>query len=211
MNNEQKKAFRNDPEIYWNHNTAYHKWILSQVKGKDKVLDVGCGDGLLVHRLAGVCGHVIGIDNHAPSIERAKNRLRNLKNAQVVKEGLEDFKVEPNSFDAVIFVASLHHMDLGFCIDKSIELLKPNGRLLVVGLARPHSILDSVIEFGRILPAKFGDLFHDVKGDVGAPIADWGGDLGDIRAIVKLKLPNAKIRQALYYRYLLNWTKPKVL
>lgn len=200
---------KNYIESYWNHNTAYHKWIISKVKGKNKVLDVGCGDGLLVYRLASVCNQVIGIDLHSPSVEKAKQRLHNFKNASVMEIGFEEFKGEPNSFDAIIFVASLHHMDLDFCINKSIELLKPNGQLLIVGLAHPYTIFDKIIEIGRVLPAKIGDLFHDVKGDVGAPIADWKESLQDIRNIAKNKLPNAKIKQALYYRYLLSWIKPE--
>ena len=99
-------------------------------------------------------------------------------------------------------------MDLDFCIKKSVELLKPNGKLLIVGLAHPESIFDWIIEIGRILPVKLGDLFHDVKGDVGAPITNAKERLGDIRKIAKEKLPNAKIKQALYYRYLLTWVKP---
>ncbi len=205
-----KKTFeKNYIESYWNHNTAYHKWILSQVKGENKILDVGCGDGLLVYRLVSVCNQVIGIDVHAPSIKKAKQRLNNIKNASIEKIGFEKFKGEPNSFDGIIFVASLHHMDLNFCINKSIDLLKPNGKLIIVGLAHPYTIFDKMVEIGRFLPAKVGDLFHDVKGDVGAPIADWKESLRDIRNIAKSKLPNANIKQALYYRYLLSWTKPE--
>lgn len=195
-------------DTYWNHNTVYHKWLLAQVKGKETVLDVGCGDGLLVYRLANVCDQLIGIDTHIPSIEKAKKRLFNIKNASIILTRFEDFKRKPNSFDAIIFVASLHHMNLAFCIKKSVKLLKPNGKLLIVGLAHPHSIWDWIIELARLLPVKLIDLFYNVKGDVGAPITDANEHLGDIRDIAKKELPNAKIKQALYYRYLLTWIKP---
>lgn len=200
---------KNNDEIYWNHNTVYHKWILAQVKEQDKVLDVGCGEGLLVYRLAQKCKEVIGIDVHIPSIEKAKKRIENLKNSSVLSVGFENFDGEPNSFDTIIFVASIHHMDLETCIDKSIEFLKTGGKLLIVGLAHPYNILDKIVEIGRVLPAKIGDLFHEVKGDVGAPIMDYKETLNDIRTIVANKLPNAKVKQALYYRYLLKWIKPE--
>ena len=99
-------------------------------------------------------------------------------------------------------------MNLETCIDKAIELLKPNGKLLIVGLANPYNVFDKIIEVGRFLPVKIGDIFHEVKGDVGAPIMDYKGTLNDIRSIVKTKLPNAKVKQVLYYRYLLKWVKP---
>jgi SAM-dependent methyltransferase len=204
-----KTIGENGSETYWNHNTAYHKWILLQIKGKNKVLDVGCGDGFLVYKLAKVCDQVIGIDIHTPSIKKAKQRLHNFKNTSVIATRFEDFEGEPESFDAIIFVASLHHMNLELCINKSIELLKSGGKLLIVGLAHPYSIFDNIIEIGRVLPAKLGGLFHNERADVGAPIADFKENLGDIRNIAKNKLPNAKIKQALYYRYLLSWVKPE--
>ncbi len=203
-----KKILKVDNDIYWNHNTAYHKWLLSQVKENDTVLDVGCGDGLLVYRLSKFCKQIVGLDTDIPSIEKAKKRLYNIKNASVVNAGFENYDGKKNSFDIIIFVASIHHMDLEYCINKSITLLKPKGKLLIVGLAHPYTVFDKFIEFGRVIPAKIGDLFHNVKGDVGAPISDWKENLGDIRKIVKDRLPNAKIKQALYYRYLLSWVKP---
>lgn len=206
-----KTNFKTDVvDIYWNHNTAYHKWILSKVKGKDKVLDVGCGEGLLVYRLSKECKQVIGIDVHGPSIEKARKRIKNIKNSCVEEIGFEDFGVEPNSFDAVIFVATIHHMDLNFCVNKSIKLLKPGGQLLIVGLAHPYTLIDKIIEILRVLPVKISDLFHDVKGDVGAPIADYRETLKEIRELSKNILPNVKIKQGLYFRYLLSWKKPTV-
>jgi len=194
-------------DTYWNHNTAYHRWLLSQVKGRNKVLDVGCGDGLLVCRLSDVCGRVIGIDTHIPSMDKAKQRLGNISNTSLEIVSFEDFQGEANSFDAIIFVASLHHMDLDFCIKKSVRLLNLGGKLLVVGLADPRGFLDQISAICRVMPVKLGDALHKVKGDVGVPVTDPKENLGDIKKIVKKELPGAKIRQALYYRYLLTWAK----
>lgn len=208
MDHILKPNQKKDVNTYWNHNTAYHKWLLSEVKGKSRVLDVGCGDGLLVYRLSNICDQVLGIDTHTPSIDKAKGRLSNIKNASVSVTGFENFDGKPNSFDAIIFVASLHHMNLEFCIKKSIKLLKPNGKLLIVGLANPQSVLDWINDTIRILPVKIGDLFHGIKGDIGAPILDTKESLKDIRNMANNLLPKAKIKRTLYYRYLLLWIKP---
>lgn len=197
----------NNLEIYWNHNTAYHKWILSQINNQDRVLDVGCGEGLLVYKLASECKEVVGIDTHLPSIKKAKQRTFSYNNVSIKSVSFEDFDEKENSFDTIIFVASIHHMDLNICIDKSKKLLKPGGKLLIVGLAHPSTFFDKIIEICRFIPVKVGDLFHDVKGDVGAPIIDEKESLTDIRLMIKNKLPNAIIKQALYYRYLLMWIK----
>jgi hypothetical protein len=42
---------------YWNHNTAYHRWLLDiAARHYGEVLDVGCGEGLLVQLLAALMG-----------------------------------------------------------------------------------------------------------------------------------------------------------
>lgn len=193
---------------YWTHNTAYHNWILSHARGRTRVLDVGCGDGLLVQRLSRVCGEVIGIDLHLPSIKKAKIRLNGIPNISIITSGFEDYEVQPESFDLIVFVASLHHMEHAFCIKKAKNLLSPNGKLLIVGCAKPVSLVDWLIEILRIVPARLGSLFHGEKqgGDIGVPTAGPKASLTDIRELSRAELPGANIRQGLYYRYLLSWT-----
>ncbi len=61
---------------YWNHNTAYHPWLVSiAAEHRGDVLDVGCGDGLLAQRLAPVSRSVTGIDPDPAAIRRAADRL----------------------------------------------------------------------------------------------------------------------------------------
>src|SRR5262245_5425424 len=65
----------------WNRNIHYHDIVLAAVpKGCHRALDVGCGDGRLASELAEICDEVIGIDNHAPTLARAraKHQLKNL-------------------------------------------------------------------------------------------------------------------------------------
>lgn len=194
---------------YWNHNTAYHSWILRQAAGKNRALDVGCGDGLLVKRLSGVCGSVLGIDPHQPSIRRGQARLAGVDSARLAALSFEELTAEPGSFDLIVFAASLHHMDQARCLAKAADLLAIGGRLLVVGLARPESVWDWCVEALRVIPARAGSLLHGEKrsGGIGVPTAPPELSFAQIRAITARVLPGAKIRRGLYYRYLLSWTK----
>jgi hypothetical protein len=62
---------------YWNHTSAYHSWLIDvAARHRGHVLDVGCGEGLLVQRLAGVSRSVVGVDFDPFSVWRACERLQ---------------------------------------------------------------------------------------------------------------------------------------
>lgn len=194
---------------YWTHNTAYHEWILKHIRNGDRVLDVGCGDGLLVQKLAKACYYVIGVEPHVPSALRAQERLEKVKNAAVENISFEEYPAGKDTMDAIIFVASLHHMDLEACFCKAKELLAPGGQLLIVGCSKPDRFADFIIECLRVVPAKLGSWIHGEKnkGDIGVPVQRPDLSLRQIRDIADIYLPNVKVRRGLYYRYLLSWVK----
>lgn len=69
---------------YWNHNTAYHPWLLRQVPRPCRLaVDVGCGDGLLLNRLAERVDRVIGIDRNHPAVAMARQRRAGLPHVTV--------------------------------------------------------------------------------------------------------------------------------
>src|SRR6516165_6467019 len=59
----------------WNHNTHYYPLILATVPaGCQRVLDVGCGEGMLARQLARRVPRVVGIDQDTTSIELARRQ-----------------------------------------------------------------------------------------------------------------------------------------
>lgn len=130
----------------WNHNTAYHPWILDQARAVGgRALDVGCGDGLLVRRLSRVCAHVTGIDAHPEAIRRAVAVTAGLGNVTLRRGSFLEADLPAAGFDLVTFVASLHHMDLVAGLHRGAELVAPGGRLLVVGLSQNRSPVDWLV------------------------------------------------------------------
>jgi 2-polyprenyl-3-methyl-5-hydroxy-6-metoxy-1,4-benzoquinol methylase len=98
---------------YWNHNTAYHPWLVDiAAQHRGDVLDVGCGDGLLAQRLAPVSRSVTGIDPDAAALGRATERLASQKHVTVTQADFQAYQPGSRRFDLITFVASLHHMDL---------------------------------------------------------------------------------------------------
>jgi 2-polyprenyl-3-methyl-5-hydroxy-6-metoxy-1,4-benzoquinol methylase len=193
---------------YWNHNTAYHPWLMKiAARHHGDVLDVGCGDGLLVQRLAAVSRRVVGIDPDAGAIQRAENRIHGIDNTSVVPTTFRDFTASDASFDVVIFVASIHHQQFPEALGKARQLLRRGGDLAVVGLAANKSVTDWAWEVMRTPAAWALSRLHREVSDLGFPVAQPTDNIDEIRRIVGEVLPHAKVRRGLYYRYRLHWRK----
>lgn len=74
-----------------------------------RVLDVGCGDGRLVWRIAPDAAFVLGVDTDAEEIETARRDTpRELKGKVEFREGsVVDLDEPPRRFDLVFFTWSL--------------------------------------------------------------------------------------------------------
>jgi trans-aconitate 2-methyltransferase len=100
--------------------------LLSPKKG-ERILDLGCGTGHLTHKIAAREAEVIGIDNSALMLAKARGNYPKLQFEQ--EDGARFHFAEP--FDAVFSNAALHWIreaqDVIACVWKS---LKPRGRFV---------------------------------------------------------------------------------
>jgi len=193
---------------YWNHNTAYHPWLVNiaaQLRGD--VLDVGCGDGLLAQRLAPVSRSVTGIDPDPAARQRAVERVRPHENVDITCERFDAYQPGARRFDLITFVASLHHMDLRASLLKARDLLTSTGEIAVVGVAAKRTARDWVWDVLRVPAARVGSWLHSETRNLGVVVADPREGFDDIRRTADDVLPGASLRRALYYRYLLRWAR----
>jgi len=193
---------------YWNHNTAYFPWILKHLPANAQVLDVGCGDGTLVYYLSDSVNKVVGLDSYAACIEGARIKYGTVANIHFICSSFEEYEAE-EQYDAIIFFASLHHMNMSETIRKAKDYLRQNGVMLIVGLASPAGLTDYILEGIRLLPSAILSRLHRMKTseEIGVPTSYEMSSMKEIRKVVNAELPGAHIQYGLHYRYLLNWRK----
>lgn len=203
-----KIASVDDDADRWNHNIHYHPLLLAAVPSHARgALDVGCGEGMLARRLAGLVPRVVGIDRDLTSIEGAR--------ATAGSDGIEfvlgDFLThpfEPRSFDFIASVATLHHLDAARALRRMSELLRPGGTLAVLGLARPSRLSDIPWEIGGIVAhqalKRRRRYWEHPSPTIWPPPVTYA----EMRRLVAELLPGSSFRRHVMWRYSLVWTKP---
>jgi len=136
----------------WTYAANIRKQIFNglALRGDEKVLDVGCGSGLLLNEAAQQLstGKAIGIDIWAPHSGGGNYALL-MKNAKA--EGVTD-KIEfkqadvrklpfgDSSFDIIVSSGALHHIgrdhsDHELAINEMLRVLKPGGQLALMDVS----------------------------------------------------------------------------
>jgi SAM-dependent methyltransferase len=191
----------------WNHNIHYLPILLDALPERcDRALDVGCGEGTLARELRRFVRDVTAIDLDEPSIELARRH----EAATDIEYLLGDFlaiPLEPASFDFVVCVAALHHMNAMVALQRMRELLRPGGRLAVLGLARSQypADLPRVVAATLVSQAQRATKNH---WEPSAPTV-WPPreTFAEMRCLAERMLPQVRFRRHLLWRYSLIWTK----
>ena len=104
----------------------------------ERILDFGCGDGVLTEILAARCQAVTGIDSSQDMIQAAKKQQRDSNTSYHVVDGYHldqwfDGQTSNNSlYDAVFSNATLHWLkkDPAKVIENIHHVLRPKGRFV---------------------------------------------------------------------------------
>ena len=114
-----------------------------------KVLDVGCGGGLLAEAFESMGASVTAIDVTEANIEVAKLHAKKTgKTISYMMTRAEDLAIkEPESFDVVACLEVIEHVpDPGQLIDACAKLLKPKGGMFLSTLNRnPRSFVTAIL------------------------------------------------------------------
>lgn len=103
-----------------------------------RILDVGCGDGVLATRLAQGGARVTGLDASADMIAAARHRAKAAGvKVDLVEGSAGDLPFPAGHFDCVVSVATLCFVDdPRQAVREMVRVLKPGGRLILGELGR---------------------------------------------------------------------------
>lgn len=195
----------------WDHNAHYHRWILRRLPRRfDSALDVGSGSGDLARLLASRAGAVHGIDVDPSILARARELTAPTAPVTFsVGDALKE--VPPGPYDVITCVATIHHMPFSDALTHFRQHLAPGGTLVVVGLSRPQSRSDQLIDAVAI-PSNVAMAWIKNKGrkaprpaSMTAPTRPATMTFADIVRDARQALPGARLRRRLFWRYTLVW------
>ena len=193
---------------FWNANTYYHRLILAELPPDAvRILDVGCGDGMLTAELADAgVPQVVGLDVDQPVLDRARARHEG-KAIEWMRGDVLVAAFEPDSFDAVVSVAAIHHMDATESLARFARLVKRGGTVAIVGIAANAWSDLPLAAVGMTLRQVLG-LVHG-QWNHSAPTC-WPPPLtyGEMKALSARVLPGVRYRRHWLGRYSLVWRKP---
>jgi ubiquinone/menaquinone biosynthesis C-methylase UbiE len=132
----------------WNYASTIRKQIFDSLalRGDEKVLDVGCGSGLLLNGAAMrlTTGKATGIDIWAPHSGGGNFDLlmRNARSEGVVDKiefkqaDARKMPFDDATFDVVLSSGALHHISNNFddherAVHEMIRVLKPGGKIII--------------------------------------------------------------------------------
>lgn len=204
----------------WSHNDHFHGWILRSLPlRRDNALDVGCGRGLLLERLSDRFARVSGVDVDPAMAEQACRRTADLGNVRVQCVDFAQYAAVHGDLDLITMVASFHHLEPVGTLRAVRRMLRPGGRLLVVGLCRSGGpvglgldvvsvVLNPLVALAR-QPRPGSAVVDGEPDEPPMPVREPDLTWAQLTAIVARELPGATMHRRLFFRHTLCWQAPE--
>lgn len=120
-------------------------------------------------------------------------------------------EMPPGPYDVITCVATIHHLPFRDALTRFRQHLAPGGTLVVIGLYRPRSRSDYLIDAVAI-PSNVAMAWIKNKGrksprptSMTAPTRPATMTFADIVRDARHALPGARLRRGLFWRYRLVW------
>lgn len=143
-----------EPILLLGKQAEYDRHLLSllNVVASDRVLDLGCGTGVLTHMIAdrmeaAAGGESVGIDAAAQMITVARKK-RASATCRFEVMAAENLGFGDTSFDAVVSSLFFHHVPLDLktqALAEAFRVLRPGGRLVIADMHVPTTWMGALV------------------------------------------------------------------
>jgi len=153
MSEKNKAAFEAFAEEYscwaWAMNSpgerGYNEAISFLPTSPKRVLEAGCGSGVLTLKLAKQVDSIVGVDISPSMIKLAKfhqSRLK-IKNVEFIVADLETLPFGKGTFDFIVSYIAIHCTHMETVLPALTGLIKPGGRMVICDLVTSHPRLEA--------------------------------------------------------------------
>jgi SAM-dependent methyltransferase len=106
--------------------------VAVDLDGQARLLDVGCGPGVVALQLAGLFEQVVGVDSDAAMLDEAARAAgeQHIRNVSWVRMRAEDLPGDLGRFRVIAFAQSFHWMDRPRVAAITREMLDPDGAVI---------------------------------------------------------------------------------
>jgi len=187
--------------------------LLEHAPRSGRALDLGCGTGEATRFLARRGLDALGIDVSAGMIARAEADPRNPPSVSFELAEALEFLERGQSFDCIVAIAVLHHLEPQPAIARMKDALRPGGSLLILDLldrrGPRYLALNALARSVRFLQA------HRSSTRRPPPLRRAWRDHGaaesyltpeQARALARTHFPGGQMRHHLFWRYSIRWT-----
>ena len=196
------------PGARWNSNLhAFDRLLDTVPAGAGPGLDVGCGEGETTRRLRARTSSAVGLDTDESCIARAHGAGDDI---DFMVGDLFTADLPEQGFDVVSAVAVLHHMDHAAGLARLSSLVRPGGRLLVVGLAKSSSAKDYARDAFDTLAVRRHTLTKSIWKSSAPQVWPPPLSYSQVRSTSRDVLPDAQFHRLPYLRYGLTWSRASI-
>lgn len=109
--------------------------VAAALKEGKQVLEYGCGTGIYSRKLASTGASITSIDISPDLLTKARQLSSEFENLQFMEADAMNTGLATESFDAVVGVSVLHHLEFDLAFKEIFRLLKPGG---VMAFSEPN-------------------------------------------------------------------------
>jgi len=126
-----------------------------EIKKSDKVIELGCGSGVLGNWLKNYCEKYYGIDLSELMLKTFKNEITQEYKVELIQAVINKVPIASNSFDVVIANGVSMYLDLNLLkstIKEMKRLVKPDGKIFLGENVIPSNTYWEYVWFQKLNP-----------------------------------------------------------